>query len=463
MQEVRNFVDFKNKKFFPGFINDNNGEYEFPTLYHIDSNNKTRMWKISIRLVKGNKKKYVIDWDKLIDNTIPVKSEYLDKQPIPEFINVQYYVETGVIDGKIVRHPPTYTVYKNKGKKNERNPFEQALVDARTKYLKKIESGFVIDLKVMITSYLFHPMLVHNFKTKQKNIKYPAYIQPKLDGTRCIAFLNTKDIDKSTYKDVMMYTRQLKEYQGFDEIKKILFEPLLKLHKEGGLYIDGELYSHGDDLQTICGAVRNPNRDNIEKYKNIQYWIYDLFYPNYLDITFEDRLPIIDKVFDIIKKNNYIVKTPTHYVGSLLDINTLYHKYLREKYEGIIIRNSNSLYLTSSIGTSAKLRSKYILKRKEKYSNEYELVDFKQGIKGRDVGAILWILKTYDNDKTEHLFTATPKNMTYDERYKLYKKLKSTDIFEKEYKNRMMTIEYEDLSEFNIPLRAKSVGFREHV
>ena len=473
MQAIRNFSDFSNKKFFPGSINKTTNEYVFPILYHTDDKNNIRMWKISIRLIKGSKKKYNIDWDLLKDNIVLIKESYLKDEKLPNDINVQYYVETGVIDKKITRHPPSYGEYKNINKINERNPFQHALVMGRSKYLKKIESGFSTNktLDKKNTNKKFFPMLVHKYNDKKEKLIYPLYIQPKLDGTRCIIFLNkpnNKNINKCTIDDITMYTRQQKDYLGFNDIKKWFLKPLIKLWNNDNnesIYIDGELYLHGENLQTISGAVRNSNRENIDNYKNIQYWAFDTFYPSKLNLKFIDRLNIIKNIFIDNKLNDILViQTPTHLVENEIQLDNLYKDYINNKYEGIIVRNKDSLYLTHPTKESAKIRSSFVLKRKKRYSNEYELIDFKQGTKGRDIGAILWVLKTIDSQKKEHIFNATPKNITYKERYELFTKLDNNkDIFNKNYKNRMMTIEYEDLSKNNVPLRAKSIGFRDYL
>jgi ATP-dependent DNA ligase len=470
--DTRNFKDFSNKLFFPGKINKTTGSYEFPTLYHLDDNDNKRMWKITIRLIKGTKKKYDIDWDLLYDNTIPIKTCYLNDDKIPEGTHAQYYVETGVINGKITRHIPSYSECKNINKSNERNVFKQALVSTRSKYLKKKESGFVTDEKGMCknTNLKYFPMLVHKYNEKIENVKYPVLVQPKLDGTRCIVFLNkpkTKKIQDCTVNDVVMYTRQQKDYTGFINIKELLLEPLIELwniDKKESVYLDGELYKHGENLQTISGAVRNIDRDNITKYKDIQYWIFDLFYPSELNLPVIKRLDIINDLFMILPKNKIIVNTPIYKIKKESDLDLIYNNHITDKYEGIIIRNMDSLYLTHPTKESAKIRSKHVLKRKKRYSNEYEVVNFKQGEKGRDIGAIMWILKTIDSNGKEHEFNATPKNTTYEERYDMFKKFKlDKNLFTNEYKGRMMTVEYEDLSKKNVPLRAKSIGFREHV
>jgi hypothetical protein len=458
--EKKNYTSFDDIKIFAGSIDDNTGEYIFPTLYHKDSKNNVRHWTIKIRLIKGIQKKYSIDWDLLQDDTINIKQKYLENNELPDGVITQMWVEAGVIDGKLTRYEPSYPSIKNEGRSNERNTLEQSLVEARTLYLKKIEQGFSLKMSNKVKDNKYFPMLVRNYNDEFANLVYPLYIQPKLDGARCVIYLNKNpNAHTCTYSDVIMYSRQKKEYNGFDDIKKLLLPILIEFYNEESIYLDGELYKHGENLQTISGAVRNPNRDNIEKYKNIQLWMFDIFYPSNLNMTFYDRCDTLNTIFLMIAKNNKIVKTPTHYIKNTLEQEKIYSEYIKKKYEGIIIRNSNSLYLTHATQNNMSIRSKFVLKRKMKYSNEYELIGFTEGKKGKDKGAILWILKTEDNNE----FHATPKNMTYKERISMYSDCIKDNNFIEKYKGRMMTIEYEDLSKDGIPLRAKSVGFREHI
>ncbi len=460
---------FSNFTKFQGNILNESGEYAFPVLYHKDSNDNMRMWKINIRLIKGNINKtptYKIDWDVMKDNTIPIIPSYLNNIDIPANSIAQMWVETGVINGKISRHIPTYPKPKNIGKKNERNSLEQALVLSRSQFLKKINMGLTTtpNKNVKINaSTMYFPMLVHKYENEKKRLNYPLYVQPKLDGARVIAFLTKKPQSNPTYKDVKLYTRQKKEYIGFDSIRKDLLEPLCDLwniRDNESIYVDGEFYKHGMNLQIISGAVRNPKRKCIKKYKGIKFHVFDAFYPSNNDDTFQDRINILNDLFELIDSSE-IVLVKTMLVKNEKDQELLYNKYLKKEYEGTILRNVDSLYLTSPTNNSSKIRSKFVLKRKPKFRDEFEIVGFNQGTKGRDIGAIIWQCKLHDSDKT---FTATP-NIPYDERYKLFKLLKKNkqSIFISKYKNRMMTIEYEDLSTDGTPLRAKSVGFREHI
>lgn len=470
--DKRNYTKFDE---FQGYIDDDNS-YKFPSLYHIDTNNNTRIWTIQIRLIKNDIKKHKINWNLLIDNTIPIIPKYLTGHEVPEGTIAQIYVETGVISGKITRHIPTYATPKNEGKKNKRNSFEQALVSTRSQYLKKVENGFAPEneFKVDIThkkkydkNIRYFPMLVRKYNDEKDKLTYPLFVQAKLDGARCVIYLNKEPNKNTDITNVIMYTRQKKEFFGFENIKRDILPVLMSMWDEKNkesVYIDGELYKHGLSLQDISGAVRNPNRDNIDKYKGIKFHIFDIFYPHNLSIKFKDRLKCMTENISFCNKSTSESKNiecvPTILIKTEEDQDDLYHKLLGMKYEGIILRNMDSLYLTHPTSNNLNIRSKYVLKRKMVYSDEFEVVDFIDGKRGRDKDAILWICKSHLNDK---LFNATPKDTTYKDRYALFKDCSIDDNFNNKYKGRMMTIEYEDLSDSGIPLRAKSVGFREHL
>ena len=466
--DKRNFSDFT---VFPGEINKTTGSYDFPDLYHSDSNNNDRIWSIKVRLVKGKEKKYSIDWDLMEDDTIPVKSSYLNTTDIPKGTISQMWVETGVIGGKITRHTPTYSEEKHVGQSNERNTFKSSLVTARSLYLKKLDNGmrpnniFYSKPTKPVKYARYFPMLVRKYDDEKKNLVYPIYVQPKLDGARCIAYLDVHPNKKPTFENVILYTRQKKDYIGFEKLRKELLPALMDIYdleQSESAYIDGEFYKHEMPLQTISGAVRNPKRESMPKYDGIQYHVFDIFYPS-RTLAFEDRIEHLDDLFAALGNNpEEVVRVPTLYAKTQIEEEKIYKDFLKKRYEGTIVRNASSLYLTHPIKTGMSIRSKFVLKRKMTYSDEYEVVGFDQGTKGRDKGAIIWQCQTEEPHKK---FNATPKDITYEERYDLYKKSikNNNDGFNKNFKGRMMTVEYEDLSKNNVPLRAKAVGFRDHI
>jgi len=166
--------------------------FEFPVLYK-----EKRVWKIIVRLIKKDSQKNFskVDWNLMEENQVPIFSEYIsDSKALPADIIAELWTETGQVDGKITRSIPTYPLEKNKDKKNYRNCFQQALSVAESKHKKKREEGFteqhtsaVVDSEKLETIF---PMLA---KPYTGTVKLPVYVQPKLDGLRCVAFLNNEN------------------------------------------------------------------------------------------------------------------------------------------------------------------------------------------------------------------------------------------------------------------------------
>ena len=462
--EIRNFTGFKK---FPGKINDDTNNYEFPILFIVSDSGKIRQWAIYVRLIKLASKKASQtkqqNWNLLLEDQVPIKKEYLEDDVIfPEGILAQVWTEGGFVGMKISRSAPTYTEIKNKGKKNERNVFHQALVVARAKYLKKIQEGSTEkrnlkpQIKKDIKDVKFFPMLAKNVKDVKK-IDYPVYIQPKLDGLRCITYLGKNPSHDVTEEDVIMYSRQKKEYPSNSStiaIKKALLQVLIDNYdekKSESIYFDGELYSHGKSLQTLNSATRGTSKTSIEE----KYHIYDMFYPSYENETFEQRTSTLAALYQkLTDEQKEIIKlVPTHLVTSQKENDKLYRDYLDKKYEGVMIRNPDGAYAKSATKKSSALRSKNLLKRKEVYDGEYEVVDFTSGKMGKDVGALIWICQT----KNKETFNVVP-NLSYKERYALYKDCQKN--FVNKYKNKMMTVEYRSFSDSGVPSHAKAIDFR---
>ena len=481
ISDKRDFSDFKK---FPGAIVSK--KYIFPSLYYKDSSGKTRIWTVNIRLVKdsakGKRPEHSHDWDLLKENEIPVIANYLVGEKLPPNVAAQFWVETGVIGGKISRHPPTYSKETNVDKANERNVFQQSLVDARSKYLKKLEEGGRTkkdfgSKKKLQGNKMFFPMLARKYSEDKKHAVWPALGQPKLDGVRCIAFLNVNPNKKTpTYKDVTLSTRQQKEFSGFNHIRMLLVKPLIELYNTNkySLYLDGEFYRHGKHLQEISGEVRNIEKNSLVTKDSLQYHIFDCFYPNELAMPFKEREEILEDFFRVyettevdwsdskldenLRKKDMVTMVPTVTLKNEKELFDTYKSWVSQKYEGAMYRNPSGQYLAHPTKTGTFLRSHDLMKLKMRYDAEFKLVGFTEGTKGRDKGAVMWICQTSEGK----MFHVTPKNTTLKDRYELFKKLNKDDNFDEEYNGRMMTIEYEDLSKDGVPLRAKSIGFREY-
>lgn len=450
--DKRDFTDFAN---FPGSI-DGSGYHSLPTLWLLDDRNRWRKWDIHIRLIKPVETNFVsIDWNLLEEKQIKIKPEYYEEECQIADAFAQVWVETGILDGKITQNAPTYFMEpKNAGKANERNVFQCALIYARSQWLKRKEKGSTETKKERRseTQVSYFPMLAMKQDKGMKHIKFPAYIQPKLDGMRCLMYLLKKN---GGVKNVIAYSRNKKPILSVESIKKILYPYLNSLYdeeNEQSIYLDGELYKHGKRLQDITGDARNSSNSNQN-----EYHIYDCFYPKEPELTFKQRNEQILELFKNMEDIKSVVYVPTELVKSEKQAIQVAKKFKRMGYEGAILRNILGPYIFSAdVKSESKLRSNDLVKMKPTFTDEFEVVDYTDGSKGKDQGAIIWICQTTDGNQ----FNVTPKEMTYEERRELYSK--AQENFDSSFKSRMLTVEYQDLSADGIPLRAKSVGFRDY-
>lgn len=475
---------FDNFEEFPGKINQDTDLYEFPTLYSTDKAGHTRIWSIYVRLIKKDSKvsHKKINWNIKAENQVPIKKLYL-KENIPTGLISQVWTESGILNGGTTRQLPTYPAEKNKGRINYRDFFKSALIMARAKYSKKLDEGALPDdefkspHRELYPKYF--PMLAKKYDDykKKHNITYPLYVQPKLDGIRCLVYLKPIGNSKLTWENVVLYSRRKKDFpiNSFTtKIRKILFDILEDYYddeanngKGESLYLDGELYNHYLHLQQINSGTRKEDvdadddtlqsklDDTSDAKTALQYHIYDTFYPSQKE-TFAERAKVLkelDEWLDEEDVDDIIQIVETKKLKDENELEKQYTKYISSDYEGMMIRFANGYYANSSTGT-AGLRSKDLLKKKETFTDEFELIGFTQGSQGRGKGSILWICQTETGDQ----FKAFPK-VSYEEKQRLYQECKKN--FQDKYANRWLTIEYRGLTENNIPSHAVAIGFRD--
>ena len=128
-----------------------------PTLYGRSTNGKIKEWKISVL--------------KMADGTCYIETEH------------------GYEDGKKQLDTRYIEEGKNIGRANETSPYEQALSEAKSAHSRKKDSGYVEDKNKIPSASdgLFLPMLAHRYDKHSSKIKFPCWVQPKLDGVRMIA------------------------------------------------------------------------------------------------------------------------------------------------------------------------------------------------------------------------------------------------------------------------------------
>jgi len=132
-----------------------------------------------------------------------------------------------------------------------------------------------------------------------------------------------------------LFTRKGKPYNVLPHIQESVNDILNKLGKN--FVLDGELYKHGMDFQKIISGVKRDEANEITK--EIQYHIYDLFCLD-KDLTFENRLDILNS----LKIKSPIFILPTYSVSNHEEAIKKTHDFIRDGYEGSILRNAHGLY-----------------------------------------------------------------------------------------------------------------------
>lgn len=264
----------------------------------------------------------------------------------------------------------TYAEGKNIGKVNETSPVKQAALEIASTYRTRKEQGYAEDIKEAGKKY-FQPMLANKyFGLKKKALdtlfNTPVYVQPKLDGVRCIV---TKD---------GMFSRHGKEIISAPHIRKSL-EKVFEKYPE--LIFDGELYNHDlkEDFNQIISLVRKTRpteKDLEESEKHIQYWIYD--FPAYSDEIFSVRNRELQRVWNEFKEDfdRHCVMVETRVAKNDEEVQHYLEDCLERGYEGAIVRLDKPY---------ENKRTNSLLKVKKFDDEEFVIVGIEEG-KGNSAG-----------------------------------------------------------------------------
>jgi DNA ligase-1 len=261
-----------------------------------------------------------------------------------------YSIKTqhGQINGKLVEHVILVTEGKNIGKKNETTIEKQAELESKREWTKKIKQGYHT-INTESHSAILKPMLAQEYKN---NAKFPVWIQPKLDGVRCLIYLNNDEI--------VFQSRQNTIYEPFIHLVPELSTILNKMPPN--TILDGELYTHGLGFETIVSMVRRAKTRHPDLLK-LKYTLYDFFIKGNNTLLYEERLKTLKALF---VPNKYIELIETRIANDLNTLNNMLDFYIDQNYEGIMIRN-NGVYKEGN-------RSKDLLKYKKFMDGEFEVI-----------------------------------------------------------------------------------------
>ena len=401
----------------------------FPTLYNTTiGTGREKVWSIE-----------VLDND---DNTFTIRSSH------------------GIKGGKMVEHDTIISEGKNLGKKNETTPKQQAILEAEREWTKKVKQGYTEqnvekDEKPKSSGskkeketevaaqkkVLLKPMLALEFDPSSST-KYPVYIQPKLDGVRCLVYYTEEG-------DLLFQSRQNTLFDSYEHLVEELKELMNTLGDPLDFVLDGELYIHGAEFNEITSMVRRSKtkHPNITK---LQYHIYDCFYfgDHNLEknkMPYSERNQILTEAFSKHKFKN-LVLVDTRKAGSMADIEKFHEYYtgLSKPYEGVMVRTIGGVYKQQG-------RSKDLQKYKKFHDEEFVVVGYHEGT-GAHAGTPIFDCKSNVNsDKT---FGVT-MNGSIENRKEMLKNIKK-------YIGKKLTVKYQELSSDGIPRFPVGIAFRDY-
>jgi len=219
------------------------------------------------------------------------------------------------------------------------------------------------------------PMLA--YPANAKPIKYgiedaPIFIQPKLDGVRCVIQYEGKS---SVDPRVVAYSRTGKQWKNIEHICMQL-RPFFQKYPD--VILDGELYNHDlrDDFEKIISLVRKTKpspEDRLDASQLTQFHCYDII---------DEELPF-DQRCEFISQSLMLMGNSVHTVDTIMifneeDAQSVHKSNLKKGYEGSILR-TNDKY--------ACKRSHNLRKFKDFHDAEATLTGWVEG-KGKRIGTI---------------------------------------------------------------------------
>jgi DNA ligase-1 len=207
-------------------------------------------------------------------------------------------------------------------------------------------------------------MLAHKYNEDKAD--YPAYIQPKLDGVRCLF----------TAKGA--FSRADNQFMNVQHIEQAL-KPFFA--KNPTAVLDGELYNHGlkDDFEKIISLVkkRKPTKDDrVEAAELVEYHIYDVASMTIANYT--TRLNYINSISNF-QWNHILRRVDTKVALDFDDALKMHKKNLKLGYEGSIYRSFEGKYK----GT----RSWDLMKFKDFHDAEAHIIGYEIG-RGKREGTL---------------------------------------------------------------------------
>lgn len=312
---------------------------------------------------------------------------------------------------------------KNLGRANETTPWKQALAEAEALWTKKQDKGYSTTksaaTKKLAATRL--PMLALKYDDRSHDVVWPAYVQPKLNGVRCLM--------ERVGDDIVFHSRGNKQFTTLNHLKADALAVL-----QDGEILDGELYSHGDiTFQELVSLIKNEKKsDPVRVAQYVKFWNYD----RCEDVPFAARQ-------QRLVSHGSIRRVPTYVVQNDAEMRKYHGWFCEEGYEGTMVRSGGDEPYRF------QYRSPSLLKVKDFLDDEFEIIGAKEGV-GKAEGQATFRCKT----ETGVEFDVRCKG-TDEQRREQWTNWK-------QYLGKMLTVKYQYLSDDGVPIFPVGITVRDY-
>ncbi len=321
---------------------------------------------------------------------------------------------------------------KNIGKKNETSPQDQAIKEAASMYKNKLDRKYSTTIE-KAKDPVFLPMLAKDFEKRKNKVKYPVWVQPKLDGVRCMAYWDGDE--------VKIISRSGKPY-NVPHLAKDVADLLYK-----DFILDGEIYIHGLTFQQVSKLVKKWREEPSEatgglRSSDLLLWAFDTFQMGSEDpwsVRMKQLEGLICESSAETRWRN-IIHVPSVLAKDEAQVYRLQGAYLADGFEGAIVRTNDLEYRLG-------YRSNNLLKVKKFQDEEYKVTGYYEGV-GRFKGCVTWICETPNGQE----FHCCPKG-TLAQKKEWYKAGKA-------YVGRMLKVKFQEKTDSGLPRFPVGLGFR---
>ena len=314
---------------------------QWPTLYGQTSTGKVKVWNIQVK------------WETFSS---------------PATIEITH----GQEGGRQQSTSRTLTEGKNHGRANATTPAKQAEMEAEALWTKKKDKGYHEDRAALSVQEedTRLPMLALKYEDRKHDVEWPAYVQPKLNGVRCLI--------ERVGGTIIFHSRGAKQFTTLSH----LVPDCLAVMKDGDM-LDGELYNHGEiTFQELVSLIKNgKNTDPARVARYVKFWNYD----RVVDAPFYMRSASLTA-------QGSIVLVPTYPVTGEHEMRKYHGMFVQQGFEGTMVRSGGAEPYR------LKYRSPSLLKVKDFQTEEFLIVGAEEGA-GKSEGQAVFVCQTSNGKK----------------------------------------------------------------